>query len=63
MFFTTRFQVIDGYPKSLLLWSVLALFVIALLVYLVGKIPIVCKLLEVVSDRAIVFLYLFISKN
>jgi len=60
MFFTTQFQVIDGYPKSLLLWSVLALFVIALLVYLVGKIPIVCKILEVVSDRAIVFLYLFI---
>jgi hypothetical protein len=60
MFFITRLQIEEGYPKSLLLWSVLALFVIALLVYLVGKVPIVCKLLETLSDRAIVFLYLFI---
>lgn len=60
MFFTARLQYEDGYPKSLLLWSVLALCMIALLVYLVGKIPIACKLLEALSDRAIVFLYLFI---
>lgn len=60
MFFTARLQYEDGYPKSLLLWSVFALFVVALLVYLVGKIPIVCKLLEALSDRAIVFLYVFI---
>jgi hypothetical protein len=60
MFLTTRFQSEEGYPKTLLLWSVFALFVIAFLVYILGKIRIMGKVLEAVSDRAIIFLYLFI---
>ncbi len=60
MFLTTRFQQEEGYPKTLLMWSVFAMFVILLLVYILGKIPIVGKILEVFSDRAIVFLYLSI---
>jgi len=60
MFFTTRLQYEEGYPKNLLLLSVLALFVIAFLVYILGKISIVRKILEALSDRAVVFLYLSI---
>jgi len=60
MFFTTRLQYEEGYPKDLLILTIFAIFVIALLVYVLGKIQIVHKALESLSDRAIVFLYLSI---
>lgn len=60
MFFTNQLQYEDGYPKGLLILSIIVVFLIALLVYVLGRISIVCKILEALSDRAVVFLYLSI---
>jgi hypothetical protein len=60
MFFTNQLQYEAGYPKRLLVLTIFAICIIAFLVYILGKIPIVCKLLEALSDGAVIFLYLSI---
>jgi hypothetical protein len=60
MLFTTQMQDAEGYPKNLLVMSVLAVLLAIPLASVVGKISIVRKFLEAFSDRAIVFLYLSI---
>jgi hypothetical protein len=60
IFLTNQIRHEDGYPKSLLVWSIFVIFAIAFLVYVFGKIPIVCKILEFLSDRSVIFLYLSI---
>jgi hypothetical protein len=60
MFLTTQLPSEEGYPKDLLVLTVFAILGIGLLAYILGKIPIVCKILEALSDRTIVFLYLSI---
>jgi hypothetical protein len=54
-----QFQSINGYPDSFLkVWSfALALAIIALIVYLVGRTPILRRALEALADRSIIFLY------
>jgi hypothetical protein len=60
MYFTYRLPSEDGYPKDLLVLSIFVLFIIAFLVYIFGKVQIVGKILESLSERAIIFLYLSI---
>ncbi len=60
MWFTLRIQNEDGYPKQLLLLTIPVIGIIGILVYLSGKIGLVRKIIEALSDRAIIFLYLSI---
>ncbi len=63
MFLTLQLQNVDGYPKNLILLSLLAFAVILVLASLIGRVGILRKLLESLSDRAIVFLYLSIPAS
>ena len=62
MFLAYQFQAKDDYPTVLLkAWSVaLALGIIALLVFLIAKIPFLNKALGFIAERVTIFLYVYI---
>lgn len=60
MYFTFQMQLVDEYPKSLLLLTFPVFGIIFFLAYLSGKFEIVRKVVESFADRAIIFLYLSI---
>jgi len=62
MFLALQFQTRDAYPSILLkVWSVaLALGLIALLVFVVGKIPFVRRAVEFIAEQVTVFLFIYV---
>ena len=62
MFLAYQFQAKDDYPSVLLkAWAVaLALGIIALLVFMIAKIPFLNKALGFIAERGTVFLYVYI---
>lgn len=60
IFFTLQLRGEERYPKDLILLTFPLIGAILFLVYLSGKIGIVRKVIESLSDRATVFLYLSI---
>ena len=62
MFLAYQFQAKDDYPSALLkAWSVaLALGIIALLVFMIAKIPFLNKALGFIAERVTIFLYVYI---
>jgi len=62
IFLTEQFQYKDAYPSLYLkLWAVaLAVGLIALLVFATGKISAIKKVIEVIADRAMIFLFIYV---
>ena len=62
MFLAYQFQAKEDYPSVLLkLWSVaLALGLIAFLVFIIGKVPSLNKVLEFIAEQATILLYIYI---
>jgi hypothetical protein len=57
MFFASRLGKETQYDAWMLTWAPLALIIILLIVYLIGKVQVFVQLLEFVSDRLVVLLY------
>jgi hypothetical protein len=60
MYLANQFKTKDDYPSlTLKAWTLaLALGVILLIVYLAGRLSLFRKLIELLADRAIIFLYI-----
>ena len=57
MFLTVQLETIVGYPKNLVLLTIPIFGIILVLAYLAAKVELLRRLLEALSDRAIIFLY------
>jgi hypothetical protein len=62
MFIAYRYNSRNGYPSILLkAWSIaLAAGIIALLIFMAGKIPLVKKMVEAIAERSTIFLYIYV---
>ena len=60
MYFSMQILNLETYPKTLILLTIPVIIIISILVYGIGKINLMCKLIETLSDRSIIFLYLSI---
>jgi hypothetical protein len=60
MYFSMQILNLDYYPKTLILLTIPVTIIFFILVYGIGKNRLMCKLIETLSDRSIIFLYLSI---
>lgn len=60
MYVALQFQSKLDYPSDILNWSPLVLVLVILLAFLVGRVGFLVRLLDVLGDRATVFLYVSI---
>jgi len=60
MYIANQFNTKEYYPGALLHWSVAILAAILIVVYFLGRVNFIRKLIELFADRAIIFLYISI---